>query len=126
MLTAPGQRPVEISNVYLSMVPDGVARVVWTFPRLKVPPVRLSHGPVFPGRVIPAAKLTASVQGNVAAAEKPRYQTAFASATTWYAADGYVIKTFRYPVTRFPSHIPSSGTITETEKMVGTPVPPGC
>jgi hypothetical protein len=117
--------PSENANVYFSVVPDGVARVVWTYPRVAVPRIKVPHGPVLPAHVIPGAKLTASVQGNVAAAIKPPHVGGLPSATTWFAADGSLIKTFRYPVSSPRFRTPRPGTTT-TQTLTSTAVPASC
>jgi hypothetical protein len=121
------QPPLRIANVLLSLMPDGVATVKWTYPRLVVPTVTAPGGHVYRGRVIAGVELTASVQGNVAAAQvPPRSDVFLPSVTRWLAADGRVIKTYRFPVTKFPKTIPSSGTVTSTGKMVGVPIKTDC
>jgi hypothetical protein len=82
---APG--PASAGHLILAVVPDGVARVEWLFPRIDL----LGH-------VYPARKLTARVEGNVAAAPAtPRFGGGDnASKATWLASDGRIIKTSSY------------------------------
>jgi hypothetical protein len=116
--------PTEVAKVYYSVVPDGVARVEWTFPHETIPAVKEPGGHVLPGRVFPRTELTASVQGNVAAAEAPRHPVFAPPYVTWLAADGHVIKSYQYKVPNF-AHLPKSKTVTETLTAVGAPVPSG-
>ena len=67
---------------------------------------KLPNGHVVPRQVIAASELIANVEGNVAAVEKPVHGGLLPSATIWLAADGHVIKTFRYAVSRPPRHLP--------------------
>lgn len=77
-------------TMYFEVVPDGVARVHWVFPRQPIEPsgVPSSLTPVF------ATPLSVNVvvHDNVAAAKLP--QRGLATIDTWYAADGHVIATY--------------------------------
>ena len=108
------------STMYLGIVPDRVARVVWTFPRQVVPTFTAPGGKVFPRRVIPGGRLTAAVRGNVAVS-RPTHLGGFPS-TTWLAADGRIISRKRAPVIQQTSTV-ATGTQPITETATGTPVP---
>jgi hypothetical protein len=116
--------PTEVANVYYSVVPDDVARVEWTFPHETIPPVKGPGGHVLAGRVFPRTELIASVQANVAAAEAPRRPLFAPPFVTWLAADGHVIKSYRYKLPNF-AHLPKSKTVTATMTGVGSPVNSG-
>jgi hypothetical protein len=74
------------SEVWASLVPDGVARVRWVFPRQNG--VR-TH--VYPRPLV----IDVPVQGNVAAAEVERSATWEPAVVTWYDRAGRVLATFR-------------------------------
>lgn len=68
----------------LDLVPDGVTKVSWVLPQQ---PGSAEHGwPTYP-RV---GHLTATVHGNVVAAESPRFGRT--EVETWYAADGHIVR----------------------------------
>jgi hypothetical protein len=119
------QPPMTIADVYVGLVPNGVARVTWIFPREAVPRIKVPGEPVFRAHVISGAEITASVDGDIAAAKAPAHPVAFPSAATWLAADGHVIKTVKYYVPSPPHGIPKSGG-TETLTASGAPVPASC
>ncbi len=120
------QLPLRIADVYLSLVPNGVARVQWRFPRVVVPRISVPGGPVFRAHVISGAEITATVQGNIAAANAPPHPVLFPSVATWLAADGHVIKTVKYYVSSLPKGIPKSkGTVTSSS-LRAVPLPASC
>lgn len=120
--------PVSLSSrstMYLSVVPDGVARVVWTFPRQVVPAFTAPGGRVFRRRVIPGGMLIGTVAGNVAAS-RPTHLGGFPGAT-WLAADGRVISSMRAPVIQRTSTVATgkqTGTVTGT--ATGIPLSQAC
>ena len=73
--------------MYFEIVPDGVARVRWTFPRHPIEPLGV------PNRLIPvfarALTVTVPVHDNVAAIKLP--QRGLATTDTWYAPNGHAI-----------------------------------
>jgi hypothetical protein len=75
------------STVWLSVVPDRVARVRWVFPRQNVYRTETYPG-VFALNVLPS--------GNVAAAPVPRDSSFQPALVAWYGADGSVISRWRH------------------------------
>jgi hypothetical protein len=120
------QPPIRIGDFYLGLVPNGVARVRWTFPREAVPRIRAPGGPVFRAHVISGAEITASVRGNIAAAKEPPHPVSLPSGATWLAADGNELKAVKYYVPTFPVHGIPKSTGTVTLRLSGTPVPASC
>lgn len=119
------QPPMIVSGYDFSVVPDGVARVVWTFPRVSTPSFREPGGKVIPARVIPASTATATVAGNIAAASVPHF-AGFAATATWLAADGHVLGRARFGPSSVHVHFSTGRTITAKGTMTGTPIPAGC
>jgi hypothetical protein len=123
------QPPLRIADVYLGLVPNGVARVTWTFPREAVPRITVPGGPVLKAHVIPGAQITATVHGNVAAANSPRQRVFLPSIATWLAADGHVIKTVKYYVPTLPHGISTtskSNGIVTSSSFAGAPIQASC
>jgi hypothetical protein len=118
--------PTKIAGIYLGLVPNGVARVRWTFPREAIPQVKVPGEPVLRAHVIPGAEITANVQGNVAAAKDPNKAVFLPSRATWLAADGQVIKTVKYFVPSPRHAVPTSTVGSETAPMRAVPVPATC
>jgi hypothetical protein len=111
-------RPDDSAGVLLTIVPDGVARVEWTYPREDLL-----------GRVYSYRRIIACVVGNVAAvtAAIPRYPGP--SSTIWLTADGHTIKSATYevfiPVPSNPSGKPAPETALSrrAERDPSTPKP---
>jgi len=84
------------TQLYFEIVPDGVARVQWVFPRFAR--LALPLGVSVPGPHKTALTITVPVRDNIAAVMLPQRGTA--ARDTWYAADGRVIadETLRNPV----------------------------
>ncbi len=83
------------TQLYFEIVPDGVARVRWMFPRFGH--LALPLGVSVPPPFKTALTVTVPVHDNIAAVTLPQRGTA--ARDTWYAADGRVIadKIFRVP-----------------------------
>jgi hypothetical protein len=91
------------STHYYEIVPDGVARVRWEFPRQAIGGP--GPGPVYPKPL----EVTVAVHDNVAAFTIPPPERGYASVDTWYAADGSVIA--------------SRGSTASLEHVVASPKP---
>lgn len=75
------------TTLYFEIVPDGVTRVRWVFPR------RALYPPGAPTQTFAAPLLvTVAVHGNIAARKLP--QRGEAKEDTWYGADGRVIASY--------------------------------
>jgi hypothetical protein len=86
---------IDSSNVFsvgddlASVVPDGVARVRWTFSRERLP----NRADPKSGFVLPGGVVTADVVGNIAAAEAISRSVVNPSSVTWLNAAGRPIGT---------------------------------
>ena len=121
--------PLDYAATFIALVPDGVARVVWTFPRQTIPSFKAPGGRVFPGRVVRGATLVATVSGNVAAVGARHPVEPFPSSTTWLAADGHVIAAAKFPGTFFPllpRHPSGRASIPLRATATGTPLSKAC
>jgi hypothetical protein len=111
---AAGRRARELVRI----VPDGVARVRWTF-----------SGFHLLGRVYPGGTVTARVRGNIAAAKYPAQPPGGSnlSGEAWFAADGRVIKTAAgeivVPGTMFSRPAPETPLSRRAERDPSTPNP---
>ena len=77
-------------TMYFEIVPDGVARVHWVFPRNPIEPSPTT--PLHPTLFAKALSVSVVVHHNVAAVRLP--QRGLATSDTWYAADGHAIATY--------------------------------
>jgi hypothetical protein len=120
VLDSPPQFPaIAPGGVWLSVVPDRVTRVRWTFPREQLPDrPALLHARS--GHVFPATTVTAQVVGNIAAANVNRRAFLIPSGTTWLGLKGQPIKTVRYPT--IAQQIKTQGTLTSEGMGIATPI----
>jgi hypothetical protein len=110
--------PTPVNAVYISVVPDGVARVRWTFPHVRIP--RLPQ--LSTGRVLRGGTSTATVEGNIADARAIPGAYAVPTRTTWLDANGHVIKTFHYPAPVLAPGPVHQGTVTIRLRGRSTPI----
>jgi hypothetical protein len=87
------------ASTWTSLLPDGVTRVRWVFPRQNGNRTHVYPRPL---------TIDVAVHGNVAAARLPRTATWEPVIVIWYAADGRVIKTYAgaYPNRVLPPFAP--------------------
>ena len=92
---SPDQTGTNREATYFEIVPDGVARVRWVFPRRPTyqPGTHVAGAPTLP--FAKALTVNIAVHDNVAAIKLPQHGTA--TLNTWYAADGHVIARYTAP-----------------------------
>jgi hypothetical protein len=116
---ATGAPPSRVGSYIISVVPDNVSRVSWTFPRVVLPEVKGAPGS---GGVLRGGTVLASVVGNVAAARMIPHSFSNPSIVKWLAADDRIIKTTHNAVPNF-SNVSTTGgsvTITGTGTVIST------